>query len=465
MNDKNVILDIGLAFDYSTFQNLIDSSIYNILYIGESEHVKLLLENIISENIEFIDYEILYVYEIEYLERIRKHDIVEVMDIILNDKITIDLYDRIMAPYLFNYATKSEVKLISMILSSYKFLMDKEPAFLLFYECPHNINSWIIARVAECIGIPVRYCRNHIFAWRNVLLEGMNKQPALITLGEVDELTHEGEYELFLDIESRYSKGLEFIKPEFVEVLGKQKRVYSFWADFKKHWKKPQVFLYKYLCYKSYEKLSKDTIIPDKYVLFYLHLQPERTTLPEGYGFTQQYKALSVLNEALPADCYILVKEHPATFYRYCVPCGRWPSYYKSLRDLKKVKLLPIDTDPYSLMSDCMCVCTITGTIAREALMSGKPVINFGLKTLYKSLPLGMYNYKNYDTLHTFIDKLSTFTLDEIKQSFRNIVRNEVLTTGTIGIEALQSWNNSDNTIYNSNAKSRFKLLKYILSR
>jgi hypothetical protein len=269
---------------------------------------------------------------------------------------------------------------------------------------------------------------------------------------------------LFLDIESRYSKGLQFIKPEFVEVLGKQKRIYSFWADFRKHWKKPEVSLYKYLCYKSYEKLSKDTVIPDKYILFYLHLQPERTTLPEGYGFTQQYKALSLLNEALPDDCYILVKEHPATFYRYCIPSGRWPSYYKSLCELKKVKLLSIETDPYSLMGNCMCVCTITGTIAREALMSGRPVINFGLNTLYRSLPLGMYNYKDYDTFCAFISKLLTFTPDEIKQSFRSIVKNEVLTTGTIGVEALQSWNNSDEMSYTSNAKSRFKLLKYTLS-
>ena len=37
--ETNVIL-IGMAFDVSTFQQLVDSSKYNILYIGESEFVQ-----------------------------------------------------------------------------------------------------------------------------------------------------------------------------------------------------------------------------------------------------------------------------------------------------------------------------------------------------------------------------------------------------------------------------------------
>ena len=227
---------------------------------------------------------------------------------------------------------------------------------------------------------------------------------------------------------------------------------------------KPQNYLYKYLCYRAYHKVSKGTTIPEKYIVFYLHLQPERTTLPEGYGFTQQYKAISILNEIIPRDWTILVKEHPATFYRYCNPVGRWPSFYYDLDKLSNVKLVTLETDPYILIEKSKCVCTITGTIGREALMMGKPVINFGLNTFYKSLPIGMYNYKDYQSLKVFINNLEKFESLNIIESFKKIVINEVLCTGSVGLSDLTKWDNSGETLYKSNKISRYKLLSFALS-
>ena len=52
---QNVILDIGMAFDVSTFQQLVDSSKYNILYIGESEFVQKLSQHVSSEKLNIIN--------------------------------------------------------------------------------------------------------------------------------------------------------------------------------------------------------------------------------------------------------------------------------------------------------------------------------------------------------------------------------------------------------------------------
>ena len=74
------------------------------------------------------------------------------------------------------------------------------------------------------MNIPVKYCRNHVFPWRNVLLQGMNKYPKVINSNFIDDPIQHGELELFYNILDRYTKGTKFIKPEFIEVLNKEKR-------------------------------------------------------------------------------------------------------------------------------------------------------------------------------------------------------------------------------------------------
>ena len=54
-----------------------------------------------------------------------------------------------------------------------------------------------------------------------------------------------------------------------------------------------------------------------------LHVQPERTSLPEGGHYNEQYLAVLELSKSLPKGWVLLVKEHPAQF---------------NLKDLRKYK-------------------------------------------------------------------------------------------------------------------------------
>lgn len=464
MLEKNVICDAGLAFTTDEFQDLFDSSKYKINYISDEKTIDVLRRSIKPGNAVFMTYDEMYSARIGETVNC---DLVKLIDYVVSDKITIDICDRCMSPYLFNYATKSEIKLISMTISSYKMLLKINPVFLLFYECPHNITSWLIAKVAEFLSIPVIYCRNEIFTWRNVILEGMNRHPRVFHGNGFDEPEIDGEKDFFHGVLNNYERGTIAIKPEFFESMRKlkTKKLYSLWTDIRVNWYRPQNVIYKYLCYNALKRVCSHLPVSGNYVVFYLHLQPERTTLPEGYGFTQQMKAISVLNEAVPDGWSILVKEHPATFYRYCSPCGRWPSFYKSLSSLGKVKVLPLETDPYEIMRGCKCVCTIAGTIAREALMMGIPVVNFGLNTIYGSMPIGMCNYVDYSSLCHFLGNLLNFNREDIKESFTNIVENEVLSSGRIGIDNFNDWKNTGECFLKSNAVGRFKLFKRILAQ
>lgn len=461
---KNIILDAGLAYDFQTFEQLFDSSIYHILYIGEKDFCRQLQSSVNSNKVEYFPYEHLYHFKSHVFSEDELSKLQEVIDYVSRDKLTEELFDRTMSSYFFNYSTKNEVTIIQMTIAAYKFVLEYKPAFMLLYECCHNIRTWIVGRVCECLGIPVRYGRNGIFHWRNVYLEGMCKHPKLVESCKCIDGYSDWEYAMFKEIEARYSKGTEAIKPEYLEIMKekKQKKLYSFWKDLKADWKRLDKVYYKNKCYKAYEKLCSSNL-PEKFMVFYLHLQPERTTLPEGYGFTQQYKAISILNEVIPVDWSIVVKEHPATFYRYCTPSGRWPQLYKDIAALDKVILTPLETDTYMMMEKSKCVVTIAGTVCREALMMGKPALQFGIDVFFGNTPLGLHNYESEEGLAKFINDIESYSKEDIKLSFENYIHNCSLNEGAIGITPETKWNNAT-SIWESNRVSRFKLMKKILT-
>lgn len=466
--EKKVVMDIGLAFKPEKFKELVESSIYAIDFIGLQVNIDVLQKTINNKKINYFNYSKVYSFDDYDIKNQSENDLLDIINKVSWDKNTIDIWERCHAPAVFNYSMKSENSIISMIVSAFKFLIVEKPVYLLFFECPHSIESWTIAKVAENMGIPVRYCRNAMFHWRNVLLEGMNKHPKFFSDPEINHKPTQDEVDYFCQVEQNYQIGTEAIKPEFLEVMKerKQKKLFSFWTDLKQNWKRPYISFYKNACYKAYEKVSKE-FNPNvgKYIVFFMHLQPERTTLPEGYGFCNHYKALKVLSELVPDDYTIYVKEHPANFYTKCSPCGRWPSFYTEIAKIKKVVFVPLEIDPYYMIGGCQCVSTITGTIAREALMMGKPVINFGLNTLYTELPYGMYNYVNTSSLKDFIDKFSAMDPKKIKQSFHDLMVNKVLSEGINGFPNIKEWKNSGTCIVLANEASRYEIFKFILSK
>jgi len=461
-----VILDVGKAFEYNEFENLFNESKYKIIYIGEHYFIDDIKKNVHSENVDYWSYEEFYSFTGKRpFSPKERNNITAVLSYVQNEKLTVELYDRTKAGYLFNYSTRNDVEIIKMTLSAYRFVLEYGPSFMLLYECSHNIRSWVVAKVCEFMNIPVRYFRNHIFMWRNVLLENMNRKPKLLGDNTINTSPSEWENKLFLEIESRYAKGSEAIKPEYLEVMKerKMKKVYSLWKDFKTDWKHPHKVIYKNICYRAYENLCSSEI-PNKFIVFFLHLQPERTTLPEGYGFTQQYKAIALLNELIPDDWRIIVKEHPATFYRYCTPMGRWPGFYKELASLDKVLLIPLEADTYEIMSKSKAVATITGTVSREAQMMGKPAILFGLDFYFGEKPLGVHFYNDDTSLKAFIYEIDMMEPDEIKKSFHHYIIKEMMSTGTVGVAEREEWKNTSSCIIKANRVSRYKLAEYILT-
>ena len=106
-------------------------------------------------------------------------------------------------------------------------------------------------------------------------------------------------------------------------------------------------------------------------------MQPERSTLPEGGMYFNQFEAIAALRARLPVGVSILVKEHPSTFRRLADPNYRNREFYKRIASLKNTFFVDFSESSYDLIDASSGVATITGKIAYEARSRQKNSVIF----------------------------------------------------------------------------------------
>lgn len=119
--------------------------------------------------------------------------------------------------------------------------------------------------------------------------------------------------------------------------------------------------------------------VENRFVVFALHYEPERTSLPEGLPVAFQGEALVALRAQIPADVTLVVKEHysqQSTALRGFA--GRSPDFYKFVESMPNTQFAPLSELLSDLVQRSEAVFTLTGTIAIEAVLKGTPVGYFG---------------------------------------------------------------------------------------
>jgi hypothetical protein len=174
------------------------------------------------------------------------------------------------------------------------------------------------------------------------------------------------------------------------------------------HFRRPDLILNNFICQQFYKFKAKNyTLVPGgKEIIFFLHYQPERTTLPDAFGFSQQLLALHQLIIATKGKYRILVKEHPTTFLVDC----RWKErnlfWYRSLASYPSIQFVPMDADPFELIRRSVFVATISGSSAFEALLRGKPALIFSPSSFQGLRHPSVHRYRNLDCLKKWIQGL-----------------------------------------------------------
>lgn len=157
---------------------------------------------------------------------------------------------------------------------------------------------------------------------------------------------------------------------------------------------------------KEYIKLQVKPDFNKKFIYVAISFQPECSTSPLGGVFVDQLLMIKILSFCLPPDWVIYVKEHP---YQW-LPHGlsyfnfRYKGYYKEIAEIKNVKLIPVETNSFELISQSQAVCTVTGSAGWEAVLRNKPVLLFG-HIWYRDCP-GVFKVNNVESCRQAIQNI-----------------------------------------------------------
>jgi hypothetical protein len=171
-------------------------------------------------------------------------------------------------------------------------------------------------------------------------------------------------------------------------------------------------------------KMNKNDSVSleEKFVYFGLHYEPERTTLPDGGIFHDQFLAILKLRELVPNNIKIYIKEHPSMFYKSTWGYkGRSPIFYNLLNNIYNVEILGNEHKSLELIRACMFTATISGTVGFESAVIGKQALIFG-DCWYKGCPNTVTWTENLEFTYLINKKLSDKNeiIDFIKLKLEN---------------------------------------------
>jgi hypothetical protein len=132
---------------------------------------------------------------------------------------------------------------------------------------------------------------------------------------------------------------------------------------------------------KYYKPLCVEPNFNKKYIYFAAPYQPEAVTSTNAGVYDDIMLAVNILSSILPDDWVIYYKENPMTFGRGVWLQGaleRDKYYFQRLDSYKNIKLVSSDVNSFKLIDGAQAVATVSGTVAWEAAVRGKPALSFG---------------------------------------------------------------------------------------
>lgn len=126
--------------------------------------------------------------------------------------------------------------------------------------------------------------------------------------------------------------------------------------------------------------LEKPSRPGDDFVLYALHYQPERATVPMAGILGDQTLIVDMLADALPEGWLLYVKEHPWQLrLQSRGEMQRSRDFYRRILSRPNVRIVPAAESTDALLHRARAVATVTGSIGWQALCAGIPALVFGV--------------------------------------------------------------------------------------
>ena len=273
---------------------------------------------------------------------------------------------------------------------------------VIFTSTPHDLESWLLFHAAYDLDLPVKAVAESALPWRGVVKTivpdrdtgyavtdvagkaepvGSLTDPSPTTQSYVS-LKASASYQ---KAEPGYMRRQRIAKP--YRIMKKVKNMISgatslSWDGFleyaQRNWQRRCLW-------RATNRYSRE-LPASPFVTVFLHYQPERTSVPEGGRYAQQFRIILDLLALLPSGWAVVVKEHPSTFMLEMSRPFRHPRFYAALGDHARVVLASPNVSSFALIDESEAVATLTGRVGFEALCRQTPVMVFG-DAPYKECP------------------------------------------------------------------------------
>ena len=172
-----------------------------------------------------------------------------------------------------------------------------------------------------------------------------------------------------------------------------------------------------------YESIATKNIPNKKFVYVSLHLQPERSTNPEGGHFDDQALMIKIISKSIPDDWCILVKEHPKQF-RYDLRTfhARSISFYKSIERLENVIFIESLFEQDKLIKSSEITATVSGSVGWESLLQRKPSLIFS-ENWHSYCNASQYVY-DLNSTKKAIKEYINMSSDDVEDSLLNFIHD-----------------------------------------
>ncbi len=423
-----------------------------IIFVGHDRHFKEAY-NVFGKNV-LEDFKIRHrPYEIKNINYDGEHiNFFESKNYLRAKDICLKMMDRLDTYGLFNRLDR-EVYFHQLCILYLKKIESSNPDLLISAESPHDHCRYLIYEIARYLKIPCFKFNNWTIAplliFQNLETSEVIKINIKTNLKKYNPII-ESMIKKYIDSVQDSSYEIDYMKDQRKNSghsrIVKKNTSINYFKDFKHH---VGLFLKKkyspinphmlgfftrtYIINKRKSNLlnqiknnEESPDLKEKYVYFPLHFEPERTSNPDAGDYQDQFKVLSIIRKIIPKEYKIFVKEHPSQFYfSEKGSRGRSPLFYDLIKNVNSVKLIRQDFNSQKLIKNSKCVFSLTGTVAIESAILGKPSVTFGSTTWYSGCP----NTIIYSKSFTF-NQINSIKILSAKDVYEFL--NDLMTTNSI---------------------------------
>jgi len=323
-------------------------------------------------------------YNEEYLESFEK-------------KFNLNLWELSQNERIFNFYNEyhkfSKQEILSILYQECKFfeevLLTVKPDFLIIRETAYH-QDYLFHKMCKKMGIKILMLNQSKFGYRCILSEELHKLDNLETLDNI-QYTGRTFEQLRNYLKSfDYSKQLISYKnkrasSKYEKFKAAQKFLLTSNSNIKTHYPyfgriKFRV-LYKELAFSIKKRIRENYINKnldrniggEKYILFTLHMEPERSLLLAAPFYTNQLETIRSVAKSIPVGYKLLVKEH----FSQSIRGWRSISFYKELSNIPNVSVIHPEVSIEKLIQKSSLVISVGGTVSFEACFHEKPSIIF----------------------------------------------------------------------------------------